>query len=81
MEVRSAQHSTYMESTNNDFSSTEGMYRSPVKNDSTPDGDTSRVYGRWFGVKYIMEAKYPAVRQAIRSFVLKVRARNRAYNK
>jgi hypothetical protein len=78
VDVRSAQHSTYMESGNNDFSSIEGMYRSPVKNDSTPDGDTSRVYGRWFGVKYTME---PGYRQAIRSFVLKIRARNRMYNK
>lgn len=78
VDVRSAQHSTYMLSANNDFASIEGMYRSPVKNDFNPDGDNSRVYGRWFGVKYTM---VPGYRQAIRSFVLKIRARNRMYNK
>ena len=78
VDVRSAQHSTYMLSANNDFASIEGMYRTPVKNDSNPDGDNSRVYGRWFGVKYTMT---PGTRQAIRSFVLKIRARNRMYNK
>lgn len=78
VDVRSAQHSTYMLSANNDFSSVEGMYRTPVKNNLDPDGDTSRVYGRWFGVKYTMT---PGTRQAIRSFVLKIRARNRMYNK
>ena len=67
-----------MLSANNDFASIEGMYRTPVKNDSNPDGDNSRVYGRWFGVKYTMT---PGTRQAIRSFVLKIRARNRMYNK
>ena len=78
VDVRSAQHSTFMLSSNNDFASVEGMYRTPVKNNATPDGDTTRVYGRWFGVKYTMT---PGTRQAIRSFVLKIRARNRAYNK
>jgi hypothetical protein len=78
VDVRSAQHSTYMEAANNDFASIEGMYRTPVKNDSNPDGDNSRVYGRWFGVKYTMQ---PGNRDAIRSFVLKIRARNRMYNK
>jgi len=78
VDVRSAQHSTYMLSANNDFASVEGMYRTPVKNNATPDGDTTRVYGRWFGVKYTMT---PGTRQAIRSFVLKIRARNRMYNK
>ena len=81
VEIRSAQHNTFMTSANNDFASVEGMYRSPVKNDTTPDGDTSRVYGRWFGVKYIMQSKFQAARESIRSFVLKVRARNRMYNK
>jgi hypothetical protein len=78
VDVRSAQHSTYMLSANNDFASVEGMYRTPVKNNATPDGDTTRVYGRWFGVKYTMT---PGTRQAIRSFVLKIRSRNRMYNK
>lgn len=78
VDVRSAQHSTYMLGANNDFASIEGMYRTPVKNDSNPDGDNSRVYGRWFGVKYTMQ---PGNRDAIRSFVLKIRARNRMYNK
>lgn len=81
VDVRSAQHSTYMLSANNDFASIEGMYRSPVKNDFNPDGDNSRVYGRWFGVKYTMHTTIPSYRQAIRSFVLKIRARNRMYNK
>jgi hypothetical protein len=78
VDIRSAQHNTYMLGTNNDFASIEGMYRTPVKNDSNPDGDNSRVYGRWFGVKYTM---VPGYRQAIRSFVLKIRSRNRMYNK
>lgn len=80
VEVKSKNHSTFMGAS--DFVLAETMYRSPVKNDASggesPDGDTSRVYGRWLSVKFIMEY---GIRQRMRSFVAKVRERNRMYNK
>lgn len=81
VEVRSQDHKTFMNSS--DFALAETMYRSPVKNDTqggtvSPDSDTSRVYGRWFAVKFFMDF---GVKQKMRSFVTKLRARNRMYNK
>jgi len=81
VEVRTQDHDTFMDSAS--FQLAESMYRSPVKNDTlggtvTPDGDTSRPYGRWIALKYIMQFGY---KQAIRTFVMKVRPRNRMYNK
>jgi hypothetical protein len=81
VEVRSKDHDTFMNSS--DFVLAETMYRSPIKNDTqngaaTPDSDTSRLYGRWFGVKFFMDF---GVKQKMRSFVSKLRARNRMYNK
>jgi len=81
VEVRTNDHNTFMTST--DFVLAEGMYRSPVKNDTiggvySPDSDNSRVHGRWAALKYIMQYGY---RQSIRSFVMKLRPRNRMYNK
>ena len=81
VEVRSEDHNTFMNPS--DFTLAETMYRSPVKNDTqdgtvSPDSDTSRVYGRWFAVKFFMDF---GVKQKMRSFVTKLRARNRMYNK
>lgn len=81
VEVRSEDHNTFMNSS--DFTLAETMYRSPVKNDTqggtvSPGSDTSRVYGRWFAVKFFMDF---GVKQKMRSFVTKLRARNRMYNK
>jgi len=81
VEVRTKDHNTFM--LGSDFNYAETMFRSPIKNDTlggtvSPDGDTSRPYGRWIGMKFFMDWGYL---QSIRTFVMKVRERSRMYNR
>lgn len=81
VEVRTKDHNTFM--LGSDFNYAETMFRTPIKNDTlggtvSPDGDTSRPYGRWIGMKFFMDWGYL---QSIRTFVMKVRERARMYNR
>lgn len=81
VEVRTKDHNTFM--LGPDFNYAETMFRSPIKNDTqggtvSPDSDTSRPYGRWIAMKFVMDWGYL---QSIRSFVMKVRERARMYNR
>jgi len=71
---------SYLEDT--DFTLLEGLYNSPVKNDSTVstvnDSDTSRLYGRYILSKLIMAH---GVYQSVRNIIMKVRLRTRQYNR
>lgn len=80
VEVYGSTTKTYSDAIN--FAFNEDIYETTVMNDITstgnPFGDTSRIYGKAIVTKFIFQSK---VYQKLRNIILKVRVRNRLFNK